>query len=256
MSTDRKQPVEMLLTFWRQAACVCLVWCAGCDALTAITSDDEGAAPTPVDPFVAAAADAEPQEKPYIEASRPILTAVVNRDYAGLYGLMSNFALRKVDPFQFMPPLEESPVQQPPLKNLTQEKFVEWMQKVEQRYGPPLEIDYISVESVDPLVLSGRGDRFDVMMAIGAMPQDIPVEIRRASIRAQINCQFSDEAVKEIARDLKITEEQVRSGKWPENEYGYDSDERPYFKLKFVLIEDEGQLKVGYFEFLPPSMLD
>jgi hypothetical protein len=30
----------------------------------------------------------------------------------------------------------------------------------------------------------------------------------------------------------------------------------PYFNLKVVLIEDGGQLKVGYFEFLPLSMMD
>ena len=30
----------------------------------------------------------------------------------------------------------------------------------------------------------------------------------------------------------------------------------PYFNLKVVLVEEGGQLKVGYFEFLPPSMMD
>jgi hypothetical protein len=28
------------------------------------------------------------------------------------------------------------------------------------------------------------------------------------------------------------------------------------FNLKIVLVEEGGQLKIGYFEFLPPSMLD
>ena len=30
----------------------------------------------------------------------------------------------------------------------------------------------------------------------------------------------------------------------------------PYFNLKVVLVEEGGQLKVGYFEFLPPSIMD
>jgi hypothetical protein len=95
------------------------------------------------------------------------------------------------------------------------------------------------------------------MLAIGGMPAEIPVEIRKASIRAAIQCQFPEETVKKIAAELKISEEQVRSGKWPENdEYSDADDERPYFNVKFVLVDEEGQLKVGYFEFMPPSMLD
>ena len=30
----------------------------------------------------------------------------------------------------------------------------------------------------------------------------------------------------------------------------------PYVNLKVVLVEEAGQLKIGYFEFLPPSMMD
>jgi len=30
----------------------------------------------------------------------------------------------------------------------------------------------------------------------------------------------------------------------------------PYFNLKIVLVDEGGQLKISYFEFLPPSMLD
>ena len=35
-----------------------------------------------------------------------------------------------------------------------------------------------------------------------------------------------------------------------------DEDFDPYLNLKVVLVEEGGQLKIGYFEFLPPSMLD
>jgi hypothetical protein len=35
-----------------------------------------------------------------------------------------------------------------------------------------------------------------------------------------------------------------------------DENFDPYFNLKVVLVEEDGELKVGYFEFLPPSMMD
>jgi len=35
-----------------------------------------------------------------------------------------------------------------------------------------------------------------------------------------------------------------------------DENFDPYFNLKIILVEEDGQLEVGYFEFLPPSMMD
>ena len=35
-----------------------------------------------------------------------------------------------------------------------------------------------------------------------------------------------------------------------------DDDFAPYFTVKIVLVEEAGTLKVGYFEFLPPSLMD
>jgi hypothetical protein len=35
-----------------------------------------------------------------------------------------------------------------------------------------------------------------------------------------------------------------------------DENFDPYFNLKLVLVEEDGEFKVGYFEFLPPSMMD
>ncbi|HTI50228.1 MAG TPA: hypothetical protein VL475_04730 [Planctomycetaceae bacterium] len=236
-----------------------LPFSTGCDA--SIHSD--GATQTsdgkPVDPFTAAAQDAEAGERPYIEASRPILTAVAARDYGMLYGLLSSHALAKVNTQQFGPGNSDpGQPQSPPtvLQNLSQEQFAEWMKTMEKRLGVPESVDHLSVQSIDPRVLSGKGEALDVMFAIGGMPPEIPAEIRKASIRAAIQCRLRDELVRQIATDLKITEDQVRSGKWPENDQGYDPDERPYLNLKFVLVEEDGRLKVGYFEFMPPSMLD
>jgi hypothetical protein len=207
------------------------------------------------DPFAAAAENTVPEAIPYLEASRPFLTAVAARDYARVYEELSSHAKAKTDPGQFVPPEEgEKPAE--PITKMTVEQCADWMKKMEARLGVPDGVQQVYVESFDPEVLAGKGDRLEVMLAIGAMPADIPADIRRASIRAQIRCQFSDEDVKKIASDLKISEEKVRSGDWPENEFGYDPDERPYLNLKFVLVEEGGKLKVGYFEFMPPSILD
>ena len=35
-----------------------------------------------------------------------------------------------------------------------------------------------------------------------------------------------------------------------------DPDYQPYLNLKVVLVEEAGGLKVGYFEFLPPGIMD
>lgn len=234
---------------------LCLM--AGCDGLAQKgnePADATGAGVT--DPFTAAAADAEPEERPWIEASRPFLTAIAKRDYASAYGLLSNHARARTRPEQFVP--LDDPRQAPssvPLENLTVEQFVDWMQKMEFKLGVPRSVNEVSVFSIDPQVLSGQGDRLEVMFAIGGMPSEIPAAIRKASIRAAVSCQLKDETAKEIAAALNISEEQARAGNWPENDKGYDADEWPYLNVKFVLVEEDGQSKVGYFEFMPPSML-
>jgi len=226
---------------------------AGC--VPELPSANRDAPKTKQDPFAAAAENAEPGESPFLEASRPFLTAVAERDYARVFQELSSHAKAKCDPGQFVPP-EEGEQQPEPIKDMTVEQCAEWMKKMEARLGVPDGVQHVYVESIEPEVLAGKGDRLDVMFAIGGMPADIPADIRKASIRAQVRCQLRDEDVKKIASDLKISEEKVRSGDWPENEFGYDPDERPYLNLKFVLVEEGGKLKVGYFEFMPPSILD
>jgi hypothetical protein len=240
------------------SAAVGLLILVGCDAMSQkVVEVTGGAAEAPLDPFAAAAVDAEPGDKPFLEPARPFLTAVAKRDYAGVYGLLSSHARAKSRPDQFVPSDDpQAPQTSAPIENLTQEQFIEWMQKMEQKLGVPRSINLVYVDSVDPEVLSGQGDRLMSLFAIGGMPEEIPAAIRKASIRASISCELKDEAVKQIAADLNISEDQVRSGKWPDNDKGYDPDERPYLNVKFVLVEEEGQLKVGYFEFMPPSMLD
>jgi len=86
----------------------------------------------------------------------------------------------------------------------------------------------------------------DSMFTIGAMPDWIPADIRRASLRGQIHTELSPQELANVAQRQGITVEELKK----------DQDFDPYFNLKVVLVEEAGQLKVGYFEFLPPSMMD
>ena len=84
------------------------------------------------------------------------------------------------------------------------------------------------------------------MFAIGAMPDWIPADIRRASLRGQIHTELSPQELANVAQRRGITVEELKK----------DQDFDPYFNLKVVLVEEAGQPKVGYFEFLPPSIMD
>lgn len=237
---------------------VCLL--AGCSSRA--SSSGAGPAAT-MDPITASARDAEPEEQPYFEPSRAFLESVARRDYVAAYAELSSHAKAKVLPQQFYPqemaagPGVPSPPANQPLLNVTVEQFVEWMGKTETVLGVPRQLDHVYVQSVDPAELSSsaRGS-LEHMFSVGAMPDEIPDNIRKASLRAQIRCQFRPEDAQQIAEELNISAEDVQAGRIPENEM-YDPDEMfPYMNVKFVLVEELGQLKVGYFEFMPPSMLD
>ena len=104
----------------------------------------------------------------------------------------------------------------------------------------------LHVHNTDATVLSGRGDRLDVMFAIGAMPASIPTDIRKASLRGQIGTKLTSAQLQEAAKHAGVTVEELQK----------DEEFQPYFNFKLVLVEEEDGLRVGYFEFLPPSMLD
>jgi hypothetical protein len=86
----------------------------------------------------------------------------------------------------------------------------------------------------------------DSMFAIGAMPDWIPADIRRASLRGQIHTELSPQELQSVAQTQGISVEALKK----------DENFDPYLNLKVVLVEEDGQLRVGYFEFLPPSMMD
>lgn len=236
------------------SAAVGLSFLVGCQP-TANSAANKSSVPQ--DAFSEALSEAEHGEAPYLKAARPFLEALAAKDYPRAYECLSSHARARMSQAQFDPEVasRESKTTPATYENVTAEQFAQQLRVVEQELGVPRQVQSVHVESIDPKILAGTGDRMSVMFAIGGMPPEIPANIRRASVRSAIQCQLNDEAVKQIAADLKISEDQVRSGKWPENDK-YSPDEQPYFNLKFVLVEEAGQLKVGYFEFMPPSILD
>jgi hypothetical protein len=124
------------------------------------------------------------------------------------------------------------------------------MQYVEAAHGAPRAPKMLHVYSTDSDVLNRRSKEqfgaMDSMFAIGAMPDWIPADIRRASLRGQIHTELSPPELEKVAATEGITVEELKKRE----------DFDPYFNLKIVLVEEGGQRKIAYFEFLPPSMLD
>jgi len=197
--------------------------------------------------------DAKPDERKYLLAAKPFFVAIANRKYADAYALLSSYARARMSFNQFTPAEEQATFQQyesNPYMNVTAEQFAYLMQYVEAARGAPRAPKMLSVFSTDPDVLNRRSrEQFgamDSMFAIGAMPDWIPADIRRASLRGQIHTELSPQEFQRAAQQEGISVEELQK----------DENFDPYLNLKVVLVEEGGQLKVGYFEFLPPSMLD
>jgi hypothetical protein len=197
--------------------------------------------------------DAKPDERKYLLAAKPFFIAIANRKYGDAYALLSNYARARMSFNQFTPAEEQATFQQyesNPYANVTAEQFAYLMQYVEAARGTPRAPKMLSVFSTDPDVLNRRSrEQFgamDSMFAIGAMPDWIPADIRRASLRGQIHTELSPQELEKVAQTQGISVEQLKK----------EEDFDPYLNLKVVLVEETGRLKVGYFEFLPPSIMD
>jgi hypothetical protein len=197
--------------------------------------------------------DAKPDERKYLLAAKPFFVAVASRRYADAYTLLSSQARARMSLDQFKPAQQDSDSQQNQsyaFDNVTAEQFAYLMQYVEAAHGAPRAPKMLHVFSTDPDVLNRRSKEqfgaMDSMFAIGAMPEWIPADIRRASLRGQIHTELSPQELQNAAQREGISVEDLKKSE----------DFDPYFNLKVVLVDEGGQLKVGYFEFLPPSMLD
>jgi len=197
--------------------------------------------------------DAKPAEKKYLLAAKPFFIAVASRRYADAYALLSSHSRARMSLDQFKPAQQDSDSQQNQsyaFDNVTAEQFAYLMQYVETAHGAPRAPKMLHVFSTDPDVLNRRSKEefgaMDSMFAIGAMPDWIPADIRRASLRGQIHTELSPQELQNVAQREAISVEDLKKSE----------DFDPYFNLKVVLVEEGGQLKVGYFEFLPPSIWD
>ena len=197
--------------------------------------------------------DAKPDERKYLVAAKPFFIAIANQQYAEAYALLSSYAKARMSLNQFTPAEERAEFarnESNPLTNVTAEQFADWMKYVEAAHGAPRAPKMLHVFSTDADVLNRRSAEqlgaVDSMFAIGAMPDSIPGDIRRASLRGQIHTELSPEDVEKAANAQGISVDELKK----------DENFDPYFNLKVVIVEEDGQLKVGYFEFLPPSMMD
>ena len=197
--------------------------------------------------------DAKPDERKYLLAAKPFFVAVANRKYPDAYALLSSHARSRMSLNQFTPAQQEADFQRNesyPFVNVTAEQFVGLMGYVEAAHGTPRAPKMLHVFSTDAEVLNRRSkEQFgavDSMFAIGAMPDSIPADVRRASLRGQIRTELSLQELEKVAQTQGISVEELKK----------DENFDPYFNLKLVLVEEDGELKVGYFEFLPPSMMD
>src|SRR6266704_5256337 len=189
--------------------------------------------------------DAKPDERKYLLAAKPFFVAVANRKYADAYALLSAHARARMSFNQFTPAEEQATFQQyesSPYMNVTAEQFAYLMRYVEAARGTPRAPKMLSVFSTDPDVLNRCSKEqfgaMDSMFAIGAMPDWIPADIRRASLRGQIHTELSPQELEKVAATQGISVEELKKSE----------DFDPYFNLKIVLLDEGCQLKVGYFE--------
>jgi len=196
---------------------------------------------------------AKPDEQKYLLAAKPFFVAIANRKYADAYALLSRYAKARMSFNQFTPAEDDATYQQyeqSPYDNVTAEQFAYLMQYVEAARGAPRAPKMLHVYSTDSDVLNRRSkEQFgavDSMFAVGAIPDWIPAEIRKASLRGQIHTELSPQELQNEAQREGISVEDLKKSE----------DFDPYFNVKLVLVEEGGQLSVGYFEFLPPSIWD
>jgi hypothetical protein len=197
--------------------------------------------------------DAKPDERKYLLAAKPFFIALANQKYADAYRLLSKYATARMSLEQFKPSEQDADAQQNQayvFDNVTPEQFAYLMQYVEAAHGAPRAPKMLYVFSTNPDVLNrrskGQFGAMDSMFAIGAMPEWIPPDIRRASLRGQIHTELSPQELQNAAQREGISVEELKKS----------ADFDPYFNLKVVIVEEAGQLKIGYFEFLPPSIWD
>jgi len=197
--------------------------------------------------------DSSPEERTYLDYGRAVVQAVSSRDYAAFYGCLSSHARARMSLNQVAPADDEALFarqEKQPETAVTLPRFIELMRQCESRFGRPTKPLNLHVHTTEAAPLSGTKhagtDGIDTMFAIGNMPNLAPAAIRKASLRAKIQVALTPAQLAETAKAYHVTADELQK----------DEDFVPYLTLKLVLVAGETGLQVGYFEFLPPSMLD
>ncbi len=198
-------------------------------------------------------ADVTPEDRPFFDAARPFAEAIAARDYPKAYDLLSSHARLRMSPSQFVAPADDATQERNEASALDHpgpEQFAQLLEATENEYGQPAQLETLYVYSTDPVALGGKArsaeEKLDAMFAIGMMPDSVPADIRKASLRSKLAVELTPEQLAETAEAFEMTPEELKE----------DPDFQPYLTLKMVLVEESGTLKVGYFEFLPPGILD
>ncbi len=199
---------------------------------------------------IVAEATPSPEQARYLHAAEPFIQAIAHEKYEGAYELLSRHAKSRMTLNQFVAPADALTFQrneQSPLMNVTPAEFIELMRKVEDLYGRPQIVESISVFSLDPEVLGHHSkegaDILESATAVGGMSDSIPNEIRRASVHVQIATQLTPGQLEHVATVMNANAEELQA----------NPNFKSSFNIKLVLVEEDGQLKVAYFEFLPAS---
>lgn len=194
--------------------------------------------------------DISPKDRAFMKAGKPFVEAVASGNLKDAFAELSTHAKRRMTGGQFGggdPKTEEGFNAEH--RDVTLDQFEKLFERVEKKFGKPEKLTDLSVSESDPNILAGNAkeniDRFSAMIAIGGMPADIPASIRKAALRAQV----------QVVNPEKKPRKKAAKKEGDDDDDGND-DEHPYFNVKYVLVEEDGKLKVGYFEFFPPSILD
>lgn len=189
------------------------------------------------------------EEKQAMQAATPFLQAIAGGDHAAAYAQLSSHAKARMSQNQFLPPDDEAAAKANDAKAVTNpslQDFQRFLALAANELGSPTKIISSSVMSTDPEELSGKGNALEAAFTVGLMPDSIPTNIRKASVRSQVGVVLTPGQLKDIATQQGLSVEELEK----------DTEFAPYCNLKVVLVDEGGQLKVGYFEFTPPSMWD
>ena len=185
------------------------------------------------------------QEKEQLLCGQPFHEAVASRNYKAAFRLLSDYAKQDVSRRQVSQNLSQAEktqlAKEHRITELTLAMFEEWMMPFEKIHGAPVHINEMAVDEMDPEILAGRGNALDTMFSIGVISDVVPSNIRRSAIRSYITGRHTEKNTQYLMEREGLSEAEV-------HEYF-----EPQFEMKTVMVEIDGKLKVGYFEFLKSS---